>query len=80
MREVSLASGAAAGYLHGVLEAGKDPTVERLLALCDAIPVSAIFVLYGVDAQPGDIAILRALQERPETRQGILALLGAQRD
>lgn len=80
MREVSLAAGAGAGYLHGVLEVGKDPTVEKLLAVCQAIPVSALYVLYGVNAQPGDIAILRALQDRPETRQGIMALLGARQD
>ncbi len=52
MREVSLAAGAAAGYVHGMLEADKDPTIDKLLAVCDAVPVSAIFVLYGVDALP----------------------------
>ena len=77
MRAVSLASGAAAGYLHGVLEGGKEPTVDKLLAVCDSIPVSPLWVILGIDAEPDDVAILRALHEKPDARQGILTILAA---
>lgn len=77
-RAVSMAAGAGPGYVHSILKEGKDPTVEKLMAVCAAIPVSVIYVLYGVEAAPADVAILKALQENPAARDGILAILGAQ--
>ena len=76
LRAVSLSAGCAASYVHGMLEAGKEPTLDKLLAVCDAVPVSPIYVILGVDALPDDVAILKALHENPTKRQGILALLG----
>jgi len=74
-RAISLAAGFGPGYLHSILTEGKDPTVERLLAICDEVPVSGIHILYGVDVNPDDIEILRALKDRPESRAGILSLI-----
>jgi lambda repressor-like predicted transcriptional regulator len=75
-RAVSTEAGLGVGYVHSILKEGKDPTIERLVAVCDAIPVSLIYVLYGVDAEPDDIEILKLLQENPSARRGILAILG----
>ncbi len=77
LRSVSLAAGAGPGYLHSVLKEGKEPTIGFLLAVCDAIPVSPIFILLGIDAEPEDVALIRALHERPDLRDGILAALGS---
>lgn len=76
LREVSLAAGAAPGYLSGVFNEGKEPTLPMLFAVCDAVPVSPIHVLLGVDAAPEDVAILRALHTNPNARDAILALIG----
>tara|TARA_Y100000310_G_C20638556_1_gene792568 strand:- start:361 stop:687 length:327 start_codon:yes stop_codon:yes gene_type:complete len=75
-RAISTEAGLGPGYVHSIIKEGKDPTVERLLSVCDAVPVSLIYVMYGVDAEPDDIAILRLLQENPDARKGILTILG----
>lgn len=77
-RALSLASGNGEGYVHSVLK-GKDPTIERLMAVCDAIPVSATYVLYGVDVTPEDAELLRTMKESPEARAAVLTLLRAHR-
>lgn len=74
-REVSLAAGAGAGYLHGILDEGKDPTIQRLAAVCAAIPVSLTYILYGFDISPEDEAIISAMHEAPEKRDAVLTLL-----
>lgn len=77
MRAISLAASAAPGYVFGILESDKDPSIDKLLAVCDAIPVSPLYIILGVDALPDDVAILKALHENPAKRRGILALLDA---
>ena len=76
-RAVSIASGNAPGYLHGILAEGKEPTISKLIDVCDAIPVSPVYILYGLDVRPEDHAILEALHRNPRARDGILALIGA---
>lgn len=74
-REVSLAAGAGAGYLHGILDEGKDPTIQKLAAVCSAIPVSLTYILYGFEISPEDEAILSAMHDAPEKRDAVLTLL-----
>lgn len=74
---ISAAAGLAPNYLHGVLKQGKEPTVERLLRLCEAIPASPIYILHGHDVQPEDEKILRLLRDNPRARAGILAILAS---
>ena len=74
-REVSLAAGAGAGYLHGILDEGKDPTIHKLAAVCSAIPVSLTYILYGFEISPEDEAILSAMHNAPEKRDAVLTLL-----
>ena len=45
MRSVSKRAGLSHGYLHGVLIDGKDPTIDKFMAVCAAIPVDAALVL-----------------------------------
>ncbi|ANB35172.1 hypothetical protein NHU_01645 [Rhodovulum sulfidophilum] len=77
MRAVSLASGNGPGYVHSILSDGKEPTMDNLAAVCDAIPVSLIYILYGLDVSDEDFEILRALREYPEIRQGIYQIIRA---
>jgi len=74
-RSISLAAGCGPGYLHSILSEGKDPTVEKLMAVCDQIPISGIYVLYGLEVNPDDLDILKALEEKPESRAGILSII-----
>lgn len=80
MRSVSLASGNGPGYVHSILEDGKDPKIGNLLDVCAAVPVSPIYILYGLNVSPEDHAILEALQRNPRARAGILALISATTD
>ncbi len=74
-RAVSLASGNGPGYMHSVLNEGKDPTVENLMGICDAIGVSTVYILHGIDVRPEETELLEKLRANPERRKAILALL-----
>lgn len=74
-RAVSLAAKAGPGYVHSILSEGKDPTVEKLMAVCDAISASPTYILYGVDVQPEDAELLAAMREDASTRDAVLSLL-----
>jgi ribonucleoside-diphosphate reductase alpha chain len=39
-REVSIAAGKGAGYVHSILKERKEPTVDSLLAVCLALNIS----------------------------------------
>jgi len=75
MREVSIRAGLSHGYLFGTLRGGKDPTINRLISICDAIPVSVEYILHGHDVTPEDSEILELLHRHPEKRAAILNLI-----
>ena len=74
-RAISLASGAGPGYVHSILKEGKVPTIENLMSICEAIPVSLAYILYGFDITHEDAELLAALKESPETRAAMLTLI-----
>lgn len=74
-RAVSLAANAGAGYVHSILSEGKDPTIEKLMAVCEVVRASPTFILYGVDVRPEDAELLSAMREDPGTRDAVLQLL-----
>lgn len=74
-RAISLAAKAGAGYVHSILSEGKDPTVEKLMAVCDVIGVSPTYILYGVDVSAEDAELLAAMRADPSTRDAVLSLL-----
>lgn len=76
-RAVSLGAGLAASYVHGVLVEGKEPTIGNLAAICDAVPVSLAYVLYGHQISDEDLSIISAMQENPDLRDAILSILRA---
>lgn len=75
MRSASLKASLGANYVHGILKDGKDPTVEKLLALCDALGVSPAYILLGEKMPPEVEALLLLMQSSKERREAILALL-----
>lgn len=76
-RAVSLAAKCGPGYVHSIFKEGKEPTIDKLIAVCQAVPVSLPYILYGVDVEPEDMEILQALHDNPEARSAILAILRA---
>lgn len=76
-RRVSLDSGNGAGYVHSILGEGKIPTVEKLAEVCAAVPVSLSWVMYGVSMSPETERLIRLLEENPEKRDSVLALLSS---
>lgn len=75
-RGVSLRAKLGQGYLHSILDEGKEPTIQNLADVCAAIPISMSFILYGYDVTPEDEAIIAAMHESPEKRQAVLTLIG----
>ncbi|ATI41915.1 transcriptional regulator [Pacificitalea manganoxidans] len=74
-RAVSLASGNGPGYVHSIIAEGKDPTITNLLAVCDAIPVSMVYILHGHEMTPEDALLLKELHRHPSKRAAIQSLL-----
>jgi hypothetical protein len=76
-RAISLASGNNPGYVHSILAEGKDPTITNLIAVCDAVPVSLVYILHGHDVTPEDSEILELLHRHPEKRAAIQSLISS---
>ncbi|MBO3760380.1 helix-turn-helix transcriptional regulator [Ciceribacter sp. L1K22] len=74
-REVSLAAGKGAGYVHSLLKEDKDPTLENLLAVCRELNVSLSELIYGFEISPATEEILALLEGSPDARDGILKIL-----
>lgn len=76
-RGVSTAAGMSPGYVHGLLEEGKEPTVENLLSVCRASGVSEAYVILGYEIPPGTQELFQLwTTASPKTREGILQILG----
>ena len=76
---ISLESGNANNYVHGILKLRKDPSVERLARVCDAANVSLAYVLLGTDLSSDDVRLIQSLHNRPDARAAIEVLLLAAR-
>lgn len=78
MRSLSLDAGLSAGYVHGILKDGKDPTVDNITAVCRALQVSPLKVLYGLEMTPEMEDVFRLWSDAPEAiRHSILQILRA---
>lgn len=74
-REVSLAAGKGPGYVHSLLKAERDPTIENLLAVCNALEISLSWLIYGYQVSPETEEILSLLEGAPSSRDAILQIL-----
>jgi transcriptional regulator with XRE-family HTH domain len=69
MRAVSLESGCAHNYLFEILETGKEPGMDRLLRVAEALDVSLPWLLYGVEIGPREERLLKLYAMLPEAQQ-----------
>jgi hypothetical protein len=74
-RRVSLDSGNGPGYVHSILKEGKDPTVDNLMKVCGAVPVSVTKILFDFEISPETEEIVSSLESNPSQRDGILKIL-----
>lgn len=79
MRAVSVAAGLNPGYVHSILYGGREPTLDRLLAVCQALGVSLSFLIYGSNTSPAAEEVLGLLEQYPEARDAVLAVLKARK-
>ena len=76
-RAISLESGNSPGYVHSILTEGKEPKISSLISICEAVPVSPIYILHGYDVTPEDSEILDLLHRHPEKMAAILSLISS---
>lgn len=74
-REISLKAGKGPGYLHSILKEGKDPTVESMGAVCEALGVSVSSILLGVEMSQKTEEILQRLGGSEEDQALMLQIL-----
>ena len=72
LRAVSLAAGCSPGYLHGILRSNKEPTIARLVKLCDVLGVSVTYVVLGIAWNPTQERLLRLMSELPDEQKALL--------
>lgn len=78
MRKASLDAGLSESYVQSILSSGTEPTVMRLTKVCNAANISLAYVLFGFEASPETLEIIKLIETDPVRRDGILAILGAQ--
>src|SRR5215217_449938 len=74
-RSISKAIGNGDGYVHSILEEGKDPTISNLMAVCQELNVSLSYILYGFNISGETEEILALLEGHPNAREGVLKIL-----
>lgn len=75
LRDISLAAGLSHGYLHGILRDDKEPTLDRFLRICKELNISVAYALLGAQLSAESEELVKLLQDHPEKRAAILALL-----
>lgn len=81
MRAVSLEAGLAETYVFQMLRHNKQPTVDKFLAICRAVPVSPVEILTGVKRDPSLDQIDALFSHMPQNRRAaFLAMLEAMGD
>lgn len=58
-RSVSLAMGRGPGYIYSVLRTPNKPGLENLIAICDELQISILWLLFGVDMNKESEELLR---------------------
>jgi transcriptional regulator with XRE-family HTH domain len=77
-RAISIEAGMSPGYLHGILNEGKDPTLINLLAVCEVLGVSLAYIVHGYMMNHGTEQLLKSWAHlSPEAQKAVLANLDA---
>lgn len=77
-RAISKAAGLNANYLSELFNLGKAPSIDKLLALCEVLNISAAWVLTGLKASRRSEEMLVILGQLPEDQQTTLLDLARQ--
>ncbi|MEO1421326.1 MAG: XRE family transcriptional regulator [Pseudomonadota bacterium] len=75
MRKASLNAGLGHGYVHSILNEGKEPTVQQLAKICSENDISLVHVLFGFEISPETEELMKLISSDPAKRDAILALL-----
>lgn len=68
-------AGLSRNYIGSIFRDNREPTVQKLLALCDSLAVSPAFILVGLDASPETVSLMALLEKNPGKRAALTALL-----
>ena len=77
-RTISKAAGFGPNYVGEMFTKGKVPGIDRLLALCAELNVSATYVLTGSDVSPESEEVLSILASLPADQQKTFLQLARQ--
>jgi transcriptional regulator with XRE-family HTH domain len=75
MRNVSEIAKLNPGYVHAIIKDGREPTIGNLAKVCSAAEISLSYVLYGFEMSPQTERLIALIEQHPDKRDGILALL-----
>ena len=65
MRALSMKAGQSEGYVAGILNVGKEPTIGPLMAMCEVLKVSPAYILLGIDLDQEGLDFLQAWKKLP---------------
>lgn len=74
MREVSMAAGLSAGYLHGILRDDKEPTLDRFIKICKELDVSLAYTLMGLDISAATEELIVRMEGNEARLEALLSL------
>jgi transcriptional regulator with XRE-family HTH domain len=72
LRAISIKAGCSHGYLHGILNEDKEPTINRLVRLCAELDVSVIYIVLGIRWSTTQEPLARLVAELPDDQQKLL--------
>ena len=73
---MSLSMGRGPGYVHSLIRDDKSPTLPNLVAICDDLRISTLWLLFGVDMDEDAEELLRIYSRLPsEGRKEFMGLV-----
>jgi ribonucleoside-diphosphate reductase alpha chain len=69
LRQVSLSMGRGPGYIHSLLKDEKQPTLANLVAICDELRISVLWLLFGVEMDDDAEELMRVFSSLPENKR-----------
>lgn len=75
MRAASLNAELAKGYVHSVLEEGREPTVAKLAQLCTKNNISLAYVMFGLNLNPETERLIQLIEADPAVRAAVVSIL-----
>lgn len=74
-KDIAIDAGLGRAYLYGVINEGKSPSVENMLKICEALNVSASYIMFGWNISPKQQELLDLAQKHPDQLEALLSIL-----